>query len=194
MTTKTAHVTLNIEAAVTTANAGTMRADMTKAVSDTAKGEWRLTAFNRSQDQTGMERWSVSFEARLPEPALSGLSDAIKKASKPGMQITVGDIDFSPTLDETEAARAALRLQIFKQAGEQLASLNNALPGRTYRIAQINFDTIPTPPHLLRHPMMMAAAVASTPAQSAETSSDHAQKMTLNAHIVFAAVPPTVAH
>jgi len=191
VTTKTAHVTLNVEAAVSAATAGTMRADMIKAVGDVAKGDWRLVGFNRSQDQTGLDRWSASFESRLPESDLGGLADAAKKASKAGMQITVGDVDFTPTLDETEAVRTTLRARLYKQATDQLAALNAALPGRGYRIAQISFDdadNAPPPPRMMHRPMVMMAGASAAPAPAPEM--EHSEKLTMNAQVVYAAVPP----
>ncbi len=188
--TKTAHVVLTVEAAVTAANAGSLRADMIKAVNDAAKADWRLTGFTRAQDQTGMERWSVAFDARLPESTLNGLADTLKKTSKAGMQISVGALDFAPTLGETEAAKAALRTRILKDAGDQLATLNATLPGRGYRIAQISFDLEESPPFRMfgKNPMLANATLAAAP-DSAQTQ-DHAQKMGLTAHVVFAALPP----
>jgi uncharacterized protein YggE len=197
--TKTAHVALNVEAAVTASNAGTMRADMSKAINDAAKADWRLTGFNRSQDQTGLERWSVSFEARLPEAALNGLRDSIKKASKAGMQITVGGIDFSPSREEMEASRATLRTRIFKEANEQLTSLNATLPGRGFRISQITFETdFPAPIQMFRSKRAMdvggvaLSAPAAMPMPEAEQAPDISQKLILNAHVVFSAVSPAI--
>jgi hypothetical protein len=199
--TKTAHVVLDVEASVSATNAGTMRADMIKAVNDVAKGDWRLINFSRNQDQTGLERWSVNFESRLPENELSGLADAAKKASKAGMQITVGAIDFSPTLEETEATRSALRAKALKQAADQLVALNAALPGRNYRIAQITFDiddAAPPPPvPMMRHNLMVAGvagnAMPPAPPPAASESMERSEKITLTAHVTYAALPPAPA-
>ncbi len=195
VTTKTAHVTVNVEAAVSATNAGSMREDMAKAVGDAAKGDWRLTNFTRTQDSTGLEHWSVSFDSRLPESALNSLPDSLKKASKAGMQMSVGDIDFSPTLDETEATRAGLRARLVKNAVEQVATLNTSLPGRSYRIAQIAFDSAGAivEPRILKRPMMMSAMAVSAPS-SEGAGQEHAQKMTMTAHVVYAAIAPTAAH
>ena len=194
VTTKTAHVTLDVEASVTSTNAGAMRADMTKAINDAAKADWRLTGFSRSQDQTGMERWSVTFDARLPESALNGLPDVVKKASKAGMQVKVGNIDFAPTLDENEAVRAALRARLFKAAGEQLTTLNSSLPGRGYRIAEITFEPqfLAPRPMFRNKGMMESVAMAAAPPDSGQAQ-DHSQKLAIQAHIVFAALPPPPA-
>lgn len=193
VTTKTARVSINVEAAINAGNSGTMRADMFKAVNDLAKADWRLTSFNRSLDQTGLERWSTSFEARIPENQLTGLGDTVKKLSKAGMQLSVGMIDFSPTLEEMETARALVRAQIYKQANDQLAAINAAFPGRNYRIAIINFTTEDQPaqpqPRTLRNMSMMAVPAAAPMDASAERT----EKVTLTAHVVFAASPDKIS-
>jgi hypothetical protein len=197
VTTKTARVTVNVEAAVSGANAGSARADMMKAVNGLAAGDWRLIGFNRSQDQTGLERWSASFEARLPEASLGGLNDSAKKLSKAGMQVSVGEIDFSPTLDETEVVRAALRAQLYKKAADQLAALNGVLSGRGYRVASIDFSggpvAMPMPGMMAgsgggRAMPMVAMAAPSAPPESPEA--ERSEKVTLTARVVFAALPP----
>ena len=194
VTTKTAHVTINVEAAVSASGAGNMRGDMIKAVNDVAKGDWRLTSFNRNQDQTGLERWSAMFEARLPENELNGLADTAKKFSKAGMQLSVGDINFTPTLEEIEAASSALRIQIYKSANDQLTSLNNAIPGRNYRIGMINFTTTsdePAPmPRVVRgqaNMMMMQAGVSAVSAPAPSPPLERAEKIMLTARVVYAA-------
>jgi hypothetical protein len=200
VTTKTAHVTATVEAAVTAGTAGATRAEMTKVVNDLAKADWRLTSFDRSQDQTGMERWSATFEARLPENDLGGLNETAKKLSKAGLQLTIADIDFSPTLEETEAVRGTLRAQIYKIANDQLAVLNAALPGRNYRIALVNFtgtgdDTVPMPQVVrgrLAAPMAATAMIAPEPPPQIAPPLERAEKVSLTARVIFAATPERV--
>lgn len=199
VTTKTARVTVNVEAAVSGAGAGTMRADMIKAVNGLAAGDWRLVSFNRNQDSTGLEHWSASFEARLPETSLSGLGDNTKKSSKAGMQLSLGDIDFSPTLDEVEAVRSNLRTQLYKKIADQLTALNGALPGRGYRVAEIDFGG--EDGMVVAQPMMapgsnMMGAPAPMPrmitslASGEATSVERSEKITLSARVVMASLPP----
>lgn len=191
--TKTAHVSVNVEAAVSDKNAGTMRGDMIRAVNDLAKGDWRLANFNRSQDQTGLERWSASFEARLPENLLNALGDGAKKQSKAGMQLSIGDIDFSPTLEEMETAKGVLRTKMYRSAIDQLAALNTTMPGRNYRIAMINFATntdepgpIPMPRIVRGQAMLMGtAAPAMAPAPP---PMERAEKISMNARVILAAL------
>jgi len=193
VTTKTARVMVNVEAAVNASNSGTARGEMIKAVNDLVKADWRLTGFNRSEDQTGLERWSATFEARVLENQLNGLGDSVKKLSKAGMQLAIGSIDFSPTLEEMEAARGALRLQIYKQASEQLAALNGAIPGRNYRISMINFTNGEMPmapmPHVVRGMSMLASATPVSSSMAESTPAERAEKVTLTARVVFAAPP-----
>jgi hypothetical protein len=196
VTTKTAHVTASVDAAVSASNEAATRTEMIKAVGDLASGDWRLTSFTRNQDQTGLEHWSAIFEARLPEAALGGLNETAKKLSKPGMQLSIIGIDFTPTLEEMEAARGALRETIYKLAGDQLAALNAALPGRNYRIALVNFtgdESEAQPmPHVFKGQaamaMMAQAPSADTPPSS--TPVERSQKVLLAARIVCAATEP----
>jgi hypothetical protein len=196
VTTKTARVIANVEAAVQGNTAGTIRAAMAKALDDLLKIEWRLIAFNRNQDQTGMERWSATFEARVPETMLAGINENAKKVSKPGMQVSVNNIDFSPTLEEMQAAIVGVRAKIYKMANEQLAALNAAMPGRTYRIALINFtpeaedNVAPAMPMVLRgmaraKTMMAESAPDAMPMPPMEKS----EKITQTARIVMAVTP-----
>ncbi|MGE3624156.1 MAG: hypothetical protein AB7H77_09855 [Bdellovibrionales bacterium] len=196
ITSGTARVAVAVEAAVTSGTAGTMRADMLKAVNELAQAEWRLTSFDRSQDQTGMERWSAGLEARLPETRLSGLGDTVKKLSKAGMQLSIAAIDFSPTLQETEAARSALRVQIYKIANDQLTALGAALPGRTYRIAEIDFtgedEALPMPRVIKGHSAVAMMAPSPVAAEAGgPLPIGRAEKIVLTARVVLAAQPET---
>jgi len=202
VTTKTARVMLNVEAAVSGNTAGNMRATMTKSVNDVVKGDWRLTSFNRSQDSTGMERWSATYESRIAESDLNGLHENAKKQSKAGMQITVSGIDFTPTLEENQAAAGQLRTQIYKQATEQLTALNTAIPGRSYRIAAIDFAGGGGPmfaarQNYIKSPLRMAAPMAMGGAAEMDSASatpmERSEKMTITAHVVLSAVPPMTA-
>lgn len=197
--TKSARLTVNVEASVNSASAGTTRAAMTKALADLIKTDWRLISFSRDQDSTGMEHWSALHEARVPENQLSGIHEAVKKLSKPGMQLSVSGIDFSPTLDEIQAAMGLLRTKIYKMANEQLAALNATMPGRNYRIALINFnssmggdimvaqDMDERPARIMRGKATMAGmAEESPPSPPMERS----EKLVMSANIVFAVTPP----
>jgi len=196
VSTKTARVVLAVESAVTEETSGTMRAAMAKAVDGAVKADWRVTAFNRAQDQTGMERWSAEYEARVPETNLSGLADKAKKNSKAGLQVTVRQIDFSPTLEEVQTAYGALRERIYKTAVEHLAALNAGIPGRGWRIARIDFvDTgappRPAPAFLARgKAALMHAMDAVASSEGAGAPLERSEKLTLTAQVILSAVAP----
>lgn len=198
VSTKSARVTLNVEAAVSEENAGTMRESMVKALSNVAKADWRLTNFGRGQDQTGLERWSAQYETRLPEGDLNNLAERAKKASRAGMQITVSDIDFSPTLEERQAALSQLRTKIYKRAEEELALLNKSMEGRAYRIAMVDFTEMPM---LAAYGMSKAARPMLAMARNAGGAMDmseaappmeKSEKIVVTARIVFAAPEPSI--
>lgn len=161
--TETALVTLVVDIAGN-GNGGTVRGDTLKAVAGIAdKAEWRIIAMAPQSDSAGLERWQAQLQARLPESQLAALNDRAKKASRPGLQVRVGDIAFDPTLAETEATRATLRDKIYAQVNAELKRLNAAFPGRTYRAGDISFSeerhmVYATTSAVRAKPMMMEAA------------------------------------
>ena len=127
--TETARVTVSADAAATGTDAGTQRADLLKAIDGLAPdAEWRIVSFDRSTDQAGLERWRAVAEARLAENALGGLADKARQASRPGLQLRIASIEFTPTLGETEAVRARLRAEIYGKAASELKALERNFP------------------------------------------------------------------
>lgn len=188
--TQTARVELSVDAAMPGSDAGKARSDMLKAVGGLSKGaEWRFTRFDRNQDSSGLEHWFAVLEARLPETQLGGLSDRAKQASRPGLQIGVQTVDFTPTLAEVEAAKAKLRGEIYKRVNESLAQLNQAEPNRKYRIMHINFGA-PVAVPMPGQPRMMAMA-AKQEDVSGGAAIQLSQKVQLQANVTFAAIAPT---
>lgn len=200
VTAATARVQVSVNASISGDRAAGARATMRAAVSILEpKADWKITSFSRGQDSSGLEQWVVVFETRLPEVSLGGLNDKAKTASKPGMQLAVINIDFTPTLAEMEAVRAALRKNILAQAAKELESVNAALPGRNYRIAEVRFGgmQVAMPPVGLMAKRMMMSADASTGASMeaalAPSPMETAQRIQLSADVVLAAVAPPSA-
>ncbi|QQR69343.1 MAG: hypothetical protein IPI58_01275 [Alphaproteobacteria bacterium] len=197
---KTARVMVNVSMAVEGGKAGSARDAMSKAVQGLAQGEWRPVGFSRSQDNTGLERWDVQYETRLQESVLGGIHDRAKSASKAGMQISVGGIDFSPTLEEMEATKLELRRKLYARAQQELEAANASLPGRSYRIAEMGFEGLSGGAMMARgaRAMMMksmsasdesAPMMAAAPAPSGSDMST-SQRLTMSANLVLKAVPP----
>jgi hypothetical protein len=187
--TQTVRTVLAVDAAFPGADAGKVRGEILATVKKLAEGaDWRFTRFDHNDDASGLERWNATLEARLPETQLSGLSDRAKQASKPGLQITFQQADFSPTLAETESARAKLRSDMYKKINEALAQLNQAEPDRKYRVMHVNFnDNMVTP-----HPVDMVMAAAPGPrafkAADQEEGIERSEKLQLSASVTFAAL------
>lgn len=137
--TSTPRVTVRVEMAMDQKNSSVSRTEMNSALQKLAKADWRIVALDRGRDETGMERWSVEAEARLPENMTAGLFDKSRKVSRTGMQLYIDDISFDPTRAELEAARAKLRAKLYKTAMDELARLNKEVPNRKWRIGAIDF-------------------------------------------------------
>jgi hypothetical protein len=194
--TQSARVELSIDASMPGSDAGKARGNMLDAVKSLSSGaEWRFTVFDRNQDASGLEHWHAVLEARLPEAKLGGLSDRAKESSKPGLQIAVQTVDFTPTLAETQAARFKLRGEMYKKVNEALAQLNQAEPDRKFRISNIDFgslsgsdmEEVVVTARRVGEPMMAAA-----PRGRGDNGAGLAmsEKVKVHVDVTFAAVPP----
>lgn len=192
--TGTARVVVSVNAVVTGGNAATLRDEMLAAVGEIASGdgiEWRFTNFSRSLDSSGLERWYAQIEARLPEAKLGGIRTTAKDESRPGMQLTVDQIDFSPTLAEFEDVRAALRARIYELAAEERARLERELD-RDWRVASIDFLGVmarPAPmPMRGRSMAMMESASADAINMTNAGGMAVSQKITMNAQVTLSVI------
>jgi hypothetical protein len=202
VTTKTARVVIQVNASVSGDAAGTTRDAMIKSVNALAQADWRLISFNRNPSEAGLENWFAQFEARLPEKDLSGMNEKTKKASKPGMQLTVSEVDFTPTLAENEAVRSSLRKAIMDMATAELKSIQASFPDRNYRIANIAFGgggggyNPMVAQAMAPRAMMMKGAQVMSEAEDSMTNSagvQTAQRIQETAYVSFAAVAPVAA-
>jgi len=101
--------------------------------------DWRVTSSNQRQDQTGLNRWYVSAEARVHESLLPGLQDRAESASSPGYKVGISYVDFTPSLAEFENLKADLRSDIYKLAVAEAERLNAAIPGANYHVQKVDF-------------------------------------------------------
>jgi len=120
------------------------------------KTDWHLTQFNRSKDQSNLERLQVLAEARLGEAELAQIGKRVETVNKPGMAYRIAAIEFNPSLADLEKARTGLRDKMYGQIKAELANLNKIYPEAHYFVHDISFrENIA--PALNRSKMMLLA-------------------------------------
>lgn len=183
--TQTATVRAGIEAAFQGAQQQGVREQVLAALAKTAPdAKWFLTRFDQVSDGAGLERWRIAAEARLPEARLAGLRERAEQSSKPGLKLTITQIDFTPTLPEREATIAGLREQIYKDIRAELARLNALYPERKYRVRGIDFSSGAGPVQPMPR---MAMASAPMEAKQAADAVAVSQKLFVRAGVTLAA-------
>lgn len=187
---ESAKVSLVVEAAGQGAEAATLRDELVKVARGIAdKADWRIVALDRQPDSAGLDRWRAVLEARLPEAQLANLADRTKKASRPGLQVQIGAVEFEPTLAELEAARSTLRATIYQQVTAELERLKAAFPDRAFRVGRVDFQDHAQPKfgsqEDFRVSMATDAAGAPMPVQSGVQD-----KLTLIARVTLASFAP----
>ncbi|MEE3625980.1 hypothetical protein UCD39_18660 [Nitrospirillum sp. BR 11752] len=187
--TDTARVSLTVDAGG--GSAGSARADILKAAQSVSdKGEWRVVAFDRQQDAAGLDQWRAELETRLPEAQLGGLADRARQASRPGLQIRVAGMDFTPTLAEQEAVRSRLRETLYRRVNDEMKGLNTAFPGRDFRVGRVDFNAPVIGGGMAPRAPMMAMAKTADGAAAEGGGLDVAQKATQTARVTFSAYAP----
>ncbi len=137
---KTALVTIGVNASVSDNALDKVQDNVLQKLNTLSnQGEWHITSFNRSLDQSGLERVQMSAQARLPASALPNLRDKTKTMSKPGETYTLDDVQFIPSEDEIRAANINLRGLIYQQAKDELVRLNHVYSDQKYYVHDINF-------------------------------------------------------
>lgn len=169
--TDTARVTVFVELVQQKESADELKKRIDSSLLALAKDvDWRITSSSQQLDQTGLNRWYVTAEARIPEAAISGLQDRAKEASTPGYKVSIANVDFTPSLEEFEGLRAELRSKLYQQALDEVARLNKIMPGADYHVKRIDFvQAGPMPVHdYARAQPMMKAAMAAESAPSGQ--------------------------
>ena len=189
VTTKTALVTVGVNASVSDNDIGKIQSqvkDKLNALS--AKGEWHILSFNRNQDQSGLEKIQLTAQARLPESELSGMRDKAKAISKPGETFTVDNVEFIPSNEEVRAANTALRADIYQQAKDELAQLNKVYSDQKYYLHDVNFLGL-APIRAQRSQAMMLMQTKSMGNDMASAALAVGDKLKLSATVTLSSAP-----
>ncbi len=184
VTTKTALVTVGINVSVSDNDLGKAQSHIMDKLNQIAsKADWHILSFDRSQDQSGLEKVQASAQARLADNALAGLREKAKEISKPGETFTLDNVQFVPTEDEMRNANAVLRGNIYQQAKTELDQLNKLYSDQKFYIHQINFvsDVVPGP--------MMQAKYAGVAASNSVAALEVGDKLRISAIVILSAAP-----
>jgi hypothetical protein len=190
--TKTALVTIGINAGVNDAALQTIQEDIIKKLDGLSnKGEWHIISFDRSLDQSGLEKVQIEAQARLPSSALPNLRDKAKSMSKPGETYTLDNVEFTPSADELKDANITLRGVIYQQAKDELDRLNKAYPDQKYYVHNIDFlNNANTPRMMPPMPMPMHMMMATNTNVKENTATVAVgDKLVLTAAVVLATAP-----
>lgn len=103
------------------------------------KTDWHIMQFERSKDQSNLERLQVVAEARISETELAQISKRVEAVNKPGVAYRVANIEFTPSLAEIEQVRAELRNNLYEQIKAELANLNKIYPEVHYFVHNVTF-------------------------------------------------------
>lgn len=184
VTTKTALVTIGVNASVSDADLGKIQSGIMDHLNKISKADWHIVSFNRNQDQSGLEKIQASAQARLEQSELSGLRDKAKSITKPGETYTIDNVEFTPSDAEIRAANVVLRNDIYQQIKMEMDTLSKSYPDQKYYVHDVNFLNEIMPMSMPRAENMMLAAKVSR-AEPMMVG----DKVRLTATIVLAAAP-----
>lgn len=171
VTTQTALLSVTVNATLNNADLVKARADIMSNLGKIAKGDWQLTQFDRSQDNSGLEKLYVAAQARVPQASLTDIYQQAKTVSKPGATYEISAVEFKPSLTEFQQVRSDLREKLYQQVNNELGRLNKVYGNQTYSVNRIIFfeGDMPIPMNQTyksreMNTMVMAAAAAPAPA------------------------------
>lgn len=139
VSTDKALLNLNVNMVLNNADMVKARNDVMQNLKKIADGQWHITSFNRSQDNSGLERLFVKAQARVPQKQLTNVYNLAKTISKPGSAYKVDSIDFTPSIEDRQATKNKLRTALYKQVLNELAVLNRMYPKQQYSVSELRF-------------------------------------------------------
>ncbi|MDP3267523.1 MAG: hypothetical protein Q8M40_00605 [Legionella sp.] len=166
VSTQTALLNVSINATLNNADLVKARADIMDSLNKIAKGEWHLIEFDRSQDNSGLEKLFVQAQVRVDQSALTNIYQNAKSVSVPGAKYEVTGVEFKPSLEETQAVRAKIRETLYQQVNEELSRLNKAYPTQNYSVSNLVFveGAIPQQPRAFEAKALNTMAIAANAA------------------------------
>lgn len=165
VTTQTALLGVSINVTLSNADLVQARSDIMDRLNKVAKGHWHLVQFDRSQDSSGLEKLFVQAQARVNQSALTDIYKNAKSVSIPGAKYEVSNVEFKPSLEETQEVLTKVRSQLYQQVNDELVRMNKAYPTQNYSVSNLVFvsgdnPSIQTPRAKEMNSMVMMAGAA----------------------------------
>jgi hypothetical protein len=148
VTTESALVNVAIDATLTNIDLVQARAQIMDKLNKIANSEWHLLQFERSQDNSGLEKLSVKARSRVAENILPDVYKKAQSVSKPGMSYKIDSIEFKPSLEEIQQVKNKLRKTLYNQANQELSRINKVYSRQNYSLYNVVFaddGTLPQP-------------------------------------------------
>lgn len=191
VTSQTAKVTISVNATLQSSDLAALQKQIMTDLNKLHQGEWRITSFYRSQDQSGLERATLEAEVRLPEAGLADIRDKVEALSKPGQKFMVISIDYTPSFAELNQAQADMRKALYENAQAELDVVNKQYTDRHYVLYDFSLSGLISArvsPAYKR--MNTAVSMLSDVGNGAEegNSMSVSQRLELSAQVTFAAV------
>ncbi|MBP9726722.1 MAG: hypothetical protein KBD83_04580 [Gammaproteobacteria bacterium] len=185
VTSKTALVTVNIQAATSKDSSSKLIAQVTNKLKSivTDSTPWRLVDLSTEKNPAGLLAISAKMSSRLNNDQVAQLQGAIDTLNKAGEQYKIENIDYQPELAEIAAENTRLRSLIYSDVLEQQKAINTAFTGSGYQLQTLSFDEVyaaPSRPMLAYTANMDSARRTSSPA-----AAPFSQQLTLNARVTF---------
>lgn len=174
--TQSALLSVTVNAVLTRADLVRARADIMAHLNKVAPGDWHLTQFSRSQDNSGLDKLLVNAQARVSQSVLTDIYQNAKAVSRPGETYTISGVEFQPSLEEIQQVKASLRAELYVKINQEINQLNKVYVEQHYTINRINFVEGDIPPPVTRE------------------FSNEAPRAMMNATISAAPIPLTVSN
>lgn len=139
VSTQKALVSVSINATLSDADLVKARADIMNRLNKIVKGDWQLISFDRSQDNSGLEKLVVQAQTRVEQSALTNLYQQAKSVSIPGAKYEISGIEFKPGIEEKQEVKAKIREQLYQKINEEIARINKIYTKQNYTVNQIIF-------------------------------------------------------
>lgn len=139
VSTQTALLNVSVNASLGNEDLVSARNKIMENLNKIAVGDWHLTQFDRSQDNSGLEKLYVQAQARVNQTNLTAVFKNAKSLSKPGAAYAVSSIEFQPSLEELQVVKSKLREKLYSQINEELAQINKMYTSQNYSVAKLIF-------------------------------------------------------